>query len=155
MPISRGIYVCWVALFVAFSLANSALAKPRTEDVSFSAKCDGTTQNYVVIYPDGFETDKPCDLLIALHGHGSDRWQFVKADIDECRAARAAAATRRMIYVAPDYRAKTSWMGPKAEADLVQIIAEMKSRAKVVKTILCGASMGGSSALTTTWVPAS
>jgi hypothetical protein len=25
-----------------------------------------------------------------------------------------------MIFVSPDYRAKTSWMGPKAEADMVQ-----------------------------------
>ena len=34
-------------------------------------------------------------------------------------AARAAAVKYCMIYVSPDYRAKTSWMGPKAEADMV------------------------------------
>ena len=39
-------------------------------------------------------------------------------------------------------------MGPKAEADLVQIIEELKSRCKIGKTILCGGSMGGSSSLT-------
>jgi pimeloyl-ACP methyl ester carboxylesterase len=101
-----------------------------------------------VVYPAGFQADRPCDLLIALHGHGADRWQFVKDSRDECRAVRDAAAARRMILVSPDYRAKTSWMGPKAEADLLQIIAELKSRCQIGKTMLCGASMGGSSSLT-------
>lgn len=142
----------WISFAVGCALqilsAASAFAESRTEDKQFIAKCDGMPQNYVVIYPDGFQADKPCDLLIALHGHGSDRWQFAKADIDECRSARDAAAARHMIYVVPDYRAKTSWMGPKAEADLVQIIEELKSQYKINKKILCGASMGGSSTLT-------
>jgi pimeloyl-ACP methyl ester carboxylesterase/predicted GH43/DUF377 family glycosyl hydrolase len=138
-------------LFVwQFLTPAAASAQSRTVDESFVAKCDGTTQNYVAIYPDGFKADQPCDLLIALHGHGSDRWQFVKTDFDEARSARDAASARRMIYVSPDYRAKTSWMGPKAEADLVQIIEEVKSRAKIGKTIICGGSMGGSSSLTFT-----
>ncbi len=149
MPHSRLVRIFSIFLFgwQFFSIA-AAFAQSRTEDAQFTAKCDGTAQNYVVVYPDGFEAERPCDLLIALHGHGSDRWQFVKSEIEEARAARDAAAAWRMIFVSPDYRAKTSWMGPKAEADLVQIIAEMKSRAKIGKTILCGGSMGGSSALT-------
>jgi pimeloyl-ACP methyl ester carboxylesterase len=53
-----------------------------------------------------------------------------------------------MIFVAPDYRAATSWMGPKAEADVVQIIGEMKRAHKVRRVYVCGGSMGGSSALT-------
>ena len=53
-----------------------------------------------------------------------------------------------MILVSPDYRAKTSWMGPKAEADVVQIIDELKARYRIGKAIICGGSMGGSSALT-------
>ena len=53
-----------------------------------------------------------------------------------------------MLLVSPDYRARTSWMGPKAEADLLQVIDELKSRYRIDKLILCGASMGGSSALT-------
>ena len=59
-----------------------------------------------------------------------------------------AAAARGMIFVSPDYRAKTSWMGPKAEADLLQILDKLKAEYRIGKTVLCGGSMGGSSALT-------
>ena len=128
----------------------SAADLPRIEDVAFVAKCDNTTQHYVLVYPDGFKPDEPHDILIVLHGHGSDRWQFIRDARDECRAARDVAAEHRMLYVSPDYRARTSWMGPKAEADLLQIIAELKTRFQIGKVILCGGSMGGSSALTFT-----
>jgi pimeloyl-ACP methyl ester carboxylesterase len=53
-----------------------------------------------------------------------------------------------MIYASPDYRAKTSWMGPKAEADVVQIIVELKRQHRIRRVFLCGGSMGGTSALT-------
>lgn len=130
--------------------ATSLFAEPRIEDVSFRAHCDGTEQKYVIVFPDSFTPDKPCSALIALHGHGSDRWQFVKDARGECRAARDVAAAHGMLFVSPDYRAKTSWMGPKAEADMVQIIAELKHRHRVTKIILCGGSMGGTGALTFT-----
>jgi len=67
---------------------------------------------------------------------------------DECRAARDVAAERGMIFVSPDYRAKTSWMGPKAEADVVQIIDDLKHRYAIRKVFLCGGSMGGTACLT-------
>lgn len=120
----------------------------RVEDVSFKATSDGTEQKYVVIYPKSFDEQKPQSLLIALHGHGSDRWQFVKQARGECKAARDLATEHRMLFVSPDYRAKTSWMGPKAEADLVQIIESLKKRLKVERVIVCGGSMGGTGALT-------
>ncbi len=118
------------------------------EDVVFTAKCDATQQNYVVVLPAGFKDSDSHDLLIALHGHGSDRWQFVKDGRDECRAARDAAAKHGMIFVSPDYRAKTSWMGPQAESDMVQIIGDLKARYHIGKVILCGGSMGGTGCLT-------
>lgn len=120
----------------------------RTSDVSFRAECDGSEQRYVLVLPAAFEADARHDVLIALHGHGSDRWQFVKDARDEARAARDVAAKHDMLFVSPDYRARTSWMGPKAEADLVQIIAELKQKQRVGRVFLCGGSMGGSSALT-------
>jgi len=131
-------------------IASAVLAAetPRTEDVAFTARCDGTTQRYVLIYPSGFQPDRPCHLLVALHGHGSDRWQYAKNPRDECRVARDVAAARGMLFVSPDYRAKTSWMGPKAEADVLQILDELKSRYRIGKVILCGGSMGGSSVRT-------
>ncbi len=119
-----------------------------TTDVDFTAVSDGTEQRYVLVLPPGFKPEQPHDLLIALHGHGSDRWQFVRDARDECRAARDVAAAHGMIYVSPDYRAKTSWMGPKAEADLVQIIGELKKAHRVARVFLCGGSMGGTASLT-------
>ena len=98
--------------------------------------------------PDGFKEDAPHDVLIALHGHGSDRWQFVNDERDECRAARDVAAAHSMIYISPDYRAGTSWMGPAAEADLVQIIDAIKAEYEVSRVFLCGGSMGGTASLT-------
>jgi pimeloyl-ACP methyl ester carboxylesterase len=127
---------------------NLPAAERRTEDVTFVARCDRSTQHYVLVTPAGFQPDIAHHVLIALHGHGSDRWQFVNHPRDECRAARDAAAAHQMLFVAPDYRAKTSWMGPKAEADVVQILAELKTRFRVGKVILCGGSMGATAALT-------
>jgi pimeloyl-ACP methyl ester carboxylesterase len=136
--------VCCVAL----NLATAIAAEPRTEDVTFTAKCDKTAQQYVLVYPAGFKAAEPHDLLIALHGHGSDRWQFVRGEFAEAKAVRDAAAAHQMLLVSPDYRKSTSWMGPKAEADMLQIIDDIKARCRIGKVILCGASMGGSSTLT-------
>jgi dipeptidyl aminopeptidase/acylaminoacyl peptidase len=118
------------------------------EDISFKAKLDGTEQRYAIIKPAGFNPELPVPILIALHGHGSDRFQFAKDQRDECRSARDAAIKFRMLYISPDYRAKTSWMGPAAEADTVQIIEQLKKQFKITKVVICGGSMGGTSALT-------
>jgi pimeloyl-ACP methyl ester carboxylesterase len=145
----------WHTRRVWFSVLTAVLAMPAAraaaaeiQDVTFTARGDGTEQRYVLIIPDGFDTAAPVSLLFALHGHGADRWQFVKDQRDECRAAREAAAARRMVFVSPDYRAKTSWMGPAAEADMLQIIDDLRRRFKVEKVVLCGGSMGGTAALT-------
>ncbi len=122
----------------------------KPQDVAFTARCDGSTQHYVLLLPEPFDAEQPHDLLIALHGHGSDRWQFAKDPRDECRSVRDVGALHKMIFVSPDYRAKTSWMGPKAEADVVQIIDDLKHRYRVGRVFLCGGSMGGSSCLTFT-----
>lgn len=126
----------------------SWLAVGETRDVAFTAKHDGSEQRYVLVLPEGYDATMRRSVLVALHGHGSDRWQFVREDRAECRAAREAAARRDMIYISPDYRAKTSWMGPAAEADLVQILEELRRRFRVDKVILSGGSMGGTAALT-------
>lgn len=130
----------------------SAAEAPRRfsafRDIEFTANCDHTKQRYVMLLPENFIKTKPNSILIALHGHGSDRWQFVKSTRGECKAARDIAAKYHLIYISPDYRAKTSWMGPKAELDLVQIIHDLKSKYTINKVFLCGGSMGGSSSLT-------
>jgi len=126
--------------------ADTSWQKPL--DVEFASRLDGSAQRYVLLLPKAFEAGKPVDLVVALHGHGSDRWQFVENNRDECRGVRDAAARYGMMFVSPDYRAKTSWMGPKAEADVVQILDEIRRKYPVRYTLVCGGSMGASSALT-------
>lgn len=140
--------VTCVSLLVALSLASwqsGELELPR--DVSFASKVDGTEQRYVLMLPKMLPETEPVDLMIALHGHGSDRWQFVRDARDECRAARDAAARQHMLYVCPDYRAKTSWMSPAATADVLQILEDLKQQYRIRRVLVCGGSMGGSSAL--------
>ena len=137
-----------VVLFVALMLCGSMSRAGEPLDVVFTATLDRTEQRYVVVLPEGFDSNATHSILVALHGHGSDRWQFVKDGRDECRAARDAAAARGMIVVSPDYRAKTSWMGPAAESDVVQILAELRSKYRVLKVVISGGSMGGTAALT-------
>lgn len=133
-----------------------ALASPRTfaaspdawQDIAFTAKADGSEQRYVELLPPGFKAAEAHDVLLAFHGHGSDRWQFIRDARGECKGARDVAARFGMIFVSPDYRAKTSWMGPLAEADTVQLIAELRQRHRVGRVFLVGGSMGGTAVLT-------
>jgi pimeloyl-ACP methyl ester carboxylesterase len=133
---------------VAMISQGAQLGAPK--DVTFTAKLDGTAQHYVLCLPEPFDAGAEHHLLVALHGHGSDRWQYVRDGRDECKAARDLAAQYGMLYVSPDYRATTSWMGPAAEADLLQILDAVKRQYKVGKVFLVGGSMGGSSVLTFT-----
>lgn len=126
---------------------NEQAGENAAQDVAFQASVDGSTQHYVIVLPPGFQAAEKHSLLIALHGHGADRWQFVREARDECRAVRDVARKHHLILVSPDYRARTSWMGPAAEADLVQIIAELKARYAIDQVFLCGGSMGGTSSL--------
>lgn len=132
------------------ALAAGTAVATVTNDAVFKSAYDGSEQRCVVILPDGFEASQPHDALICLHGHGSDRWQFVRDPRGEAMAARDAAAEKKMIFVSPDYRAKTSWMGPAAEKDLLQIIGDLKKQYRVGRLILSGGSMGASGALTFT-----
>ncbi|WP_145199174.1 alpha/beta fold hydrolase [Thalassoglobus polymorphus] len=140
---------CIAAIFAEVNCTAEDSAKfASTVDETFVADHDGTKQKYVVMTPPEMIEGKPVSVLIVLHGHGSDRWQFVKQSRGECRAARDAALEHRMLLVSPDYRARTSWMGPAAEADLVQIIQTLKQKYNVQRIILSGGSMGGTGALT-------
>jgi dipeptidyl aminopeptidase/acylaminoacyl peptidase len=146
MTRSRPILAATVVLLLAPLLAPTRAAEPV--DLSFTADCDGSTERVVELLPPDFDTAVPHDLLIALHGHGADRWQFIREARDECRGTREAAARHGAILLSPDYRAPTSWMGPKAEADLVQIIATAKERHRIGRVFVSGGSMGGTGALT-------
>ena len=135
--------IAW--LLIAVDVDAQTFQSP--EDVSFTSKLDGTEQRFIVLLPEQFDVNVPHDVMITLHGHGADRWQFVTDARPECQGARDMAARRRMIFVSPDYRAKTSWMGPAAEADLLQILDELNGRFRIRDVVISGGSMGGTSAL--------
>ena len=136
-----------VVSYLCFSSALAEAQEGTVAEVTFIATADGSSQEYVLVLPVAFQSDVAHDVLIALHGHGSNRWQFVKEPRDECRAARDVATRHGMIFVSPDYRAPTSWMGPAAESDLVQIISLIRKQFKVLRVFLCGGSMGGTASL--------
>ena len=119
-------------------------------DQTFKASYDGSVQQYMLALPQGYDASAPHDLLIAFHGHGADRHQYMTDPRGSLQAVRDVAGKYSMIVATPDYRAPTSWMGPAAEADTIQLIGELKKLYKVRKVILVGGSMGGSSVLTFT-----
>ncbi|NLE29305.1 MAG: alpha/beta hydrolase [Phycisphaerae bacterium] len=141
-----------VALCLTIILSSTCLAGDLSapQDLAFTADYDGSVQRYIQMLPVGYDLSQPVDIMIALHGHGSDRWQFATGTFDEARATRDVAASHNMVYITPDYRATTSWMGPAAEADMIQLINTLKSQYNVGKVFLVGGSMGGSSAMTFT-----
>lgn len=141
--------LCALVRFALLLLAlPGTIAAEEFQDVSFLARSDQSEQRYVLRLPEGFRPEESRDLLVVLHGHGADRWQFPKDGRDECRGAREAAAKYGMILVSPDYRARTSWMGPRAEEDVVQILEELRRNYRVGKVVVSGGSMGGTSAMT-------
>ena len=149
MPMLTRTLAALMAIVAISAIAGRPIsaAEPITEDRVFLAESDQTEQRYVQIRPASYAPDARHDLLIALHGHGSDRWQYIKDPRGECRAARDAAAKHQMIFVSPDYRARTSWMGPRAETDLLQIIADVKKQHHIGRVFLTSGSMGGTAAL--------
>jgi pimeloyl-ACP methyl ester carboxylesterase len=119
------------------------------EDRAFTARLDQTEQRYVLLRPAPWDPAAEHHLLVALHGHGGDRWQYLREPRDECRAPRDLATKHRLLFVSPDYRGN-SWMGPAAEADLLQILADLRAEFRIGKVFLVGGSMGGTAALTFT-----
>ena len=145
---AKGLWKGYVAFIIICVTITTEAGNNKMEDVSFKASLDGSTQRYVLLLPENFKKSEKHDLIIGLHGHGSNRWQFAKDSRDECRAFRDFAAKHNMIAITPDYRAKTSWMGPTAESDMLDIIKKLKSEYKIKRVFLIGGSMGGSSSLT-------
>jgi lysophospholipase L1-like esterase/acetyl esterase/lipase len=141
----------WFWSLLAVVLTGSLMAAEEgwqePQDWAFVSRLDGTEQRYVLLRPDNHNPAKVSDVLIMLHGHGSDRWQFIRQSRPECSEARRFAREAGMICVSPDYRAPTSWLGPAAEADLVQLIDELQREQRVGRILLMGGSMGGTAAL--------
>ena len=129
------------------ALQPAAALEPPKES-QFIAEYDKSVQKYLILLPKAFDPNAPHDLLMAFHGHGSDRRQYATTARGEAKGARDVAAKHNMIFVSPDYRAPAGWMGTAAEADTVQLIGELKRQFKVRKVYIAGGSMGGASVLT-------
>lgn len=149
VPRNLPVFVCAVvaAVLTVPAIADEGSSDAAVEDHTFIAEFDGSEQRYVTMLSSNVDLNQAVSVLIALHGHGADRWQFIRQERGECRAVRDVAAARGLLLVSPDYRASTSWMGPTAEADVLQMIELLKSQHNVNAVIVCGGSMGGTSAL--------
>ena len=146
--------VCALAASFTLSAQLSLSAEPisgaiEATLVEFQTK-DGVGERYYEYVPSTFDPDKKTTLIIALHGHGSEFGQVFLGSYKEYCATNDVAAKRNAVVVSPDYGSTTSWMGPKAEKDVVAIIAHQKKKRRYDKVIISGGSMGGSSAMTFT-----
>jgi pimeloyl-ACP methyl ester carboxylesterase len=140
--------MCCKWLFLCVLARGLAAAEPA--DIAFTSQADGTVQRYLLVLPEGYDANRSHHLMVGLHSYGGDRRQFLETKFPTVRAAVDAVAKWKMIYVLPEYRGPRSWMGAKAEADVVQIIGDVKERYRIAKVFLCGTSMGGSAGLTFT-----
>ena len=145
--LSTFLLIAALTLFVSIqeAVCEESFAEPA--DRSFTSQVDDSIQRYVELQPLKWDSKGSVDVLIALHGHGSDRWQYIRENRGECRGVREVAAENGMLFISPDYRGTTSWMGPTAEADLSQLIGILRTHYNVRHLYLAGGSMGGTSAL--------
>ena len=142
------VIVVWFSWQLRYSALATGLELPQ--EFQFIAEYDKSVQKYMILLPKGFDPDVEHDVLIAFHGHGSDRRQYVTANRGEAKGARDVAAKHNMVFVSPDYRAPAGWMGIAAEADTIHVIGELKRKFTVRRVYLTGGSMGGAAVLTFT-----
>ena len=147
--ISLRLFVCSALVILAHPVNRLGAEEPNVSERTFRAS-DRSLEKYVLRWPANQGNRDRVRLLIALHGHGSDRWQFIRDKRSECRAVRDMADRYGWVVVSPDYRGRTSWMGPQAESDLLTLMNLLDQQYQVEAIVLCGGSMGGSSALTFT-----
>jgi len=110
----------------------------------FTSDLDGFEDRYIIEYP-AEEPSGP--LVVYLHGGLSHAEQGFCDEYDWCfRRLRNEVMRRSGVYVSPEYRGN-SWMSAAAEADVGQLIREIKAEFGLERVVLTGGSMGGASAL--------
>jgi pimeloyl-ACP methyl ester carboxylesterase len=117
---------------------------PPPERCTFNCTLDGSCWPYLVQLPPG----EPQGILVNLHGHYSDEWQGMTEEIyeDAFGKLRRECLRREWAYVCAGYGGN-SWMGPIAEAGMLDLIAALRERWPQPPLHLMGGSMGGSSTL--------
>lgn len=134
----------------ALSFRSAQLADPACSEIqegAFVSKYDGKRQTYLLKDFRSGPEHLPL-LVIYLHGAASHQDQGLTAGIYQNAFGRLTEelSRRSAVYVCPEYRGG-SWMGPAAEADMVQLLAALRGQYRPDKVILIGGSMGGTSAL--------
>jgi pimeloyl-ACP methyl ester carboxylesterase len=114
----------------------------------FKSSFDGSAQTF--LEKDFGDEDSGVNRLVFVYLHGalSHQEQGVTAGIYNGSFEKwgAELARRNAVYVCPEYRGN-SWMGPAAEADVLDILCLLTKRFPGRRLILSGGSMGGTSAL--------
>lgn len=122
--------------------AEIILPEPRRE--TFTCTLDGSLWPYLVQDAPG----EPQAILLSLHGHYGDETQMMtEGDYDDAFGKlRRECLWRDWAYVCAWYGGN-SWMGPVAEAGMVDLIEVLRQRWPDVPVYLQGGSMGGTSVL--------
>ncbi|MEN6547829.1 MAG: prolyl oligopeptidase family serine peptidase [Armatimonadia bacterium] len=130
-------------LLLTLTLA-AAEPLPPPQRHTFNCTADGSKWPYLVQQPPG----TPVAILVNLHGHYADETQMMTEGIygDAFGKLRRECLQRNWVYVCAWYGGN-SWMGPMAEAGMVDLIGVLKQQYPGLPVYLGGGSMGGTSAL--------
>jgi pimeloyl-ACP methyl ester carboxylesterase len=114
----------------------------------FKSLFDGSAQTF--LEKDFGDGDSGVNRLVFVYLHGalSHQEQGMTAGIYNGTFEKwgVELERRNAVYICPEYRGN-SWMGPAAEADVLDILSLLTKRFPGRRLILAGGSMGGTSAL--------
>lgn len=117
---------------------------PVPERLTFNCAADGSRWPYLVQVPKG----DPQAIVLNLHGHYANECQMMtEGDYDDAFGNLRRECLRRDWVSVTAWYGGNSWMGPLAEAGMIDLVAVLRERWPEVPLYLQGGSMGGSSAL--------
>lgn len=137
-------YLLVILLLLMAVTAATAESLPPPQRHTFNCTADGSKWPYLVQPAPG----TPAVILVNLHGHYGDETQMMTEGIydDAFGKLRRECLKRNWVYVCAWYGGN-SWMGPVAEAGMVDLIGLLKQQYPGLPVYLGGGSMGGTSAL--------
>lgn len=117
---------------------------PAAQRCTYNCTADGSRWPYLVQLP----AAEPQAIVVSLHGHYGDEYQMMTEEIyeDSFGNLRRECLRRNWVAVTAWYGGN-SWMGPLAEAGVVDLIAVLREQWPALPLYLLGGSMGGCSAL--------
>jgi predicted esterase len=116
---------------------GSFYSKDGMAPAAFLSTADGTLQPYSVYLPEGFDPDRPCRVVLALHGSGCDETQIVQ------EAGSSLFLDENTVVFGPRGRDVSHWYTDASEIDVIDVARRAGMLFRVDKLICCGHSMGG------------